>query len=77
MINCWLLHFTQTAAWLQKREWEVLQHLPHSPDLVPSDFYPFRPFKNVLTGKRFEDFTSLGKEHSSLGNREYGSRDPS
>jgi histone-lysine N-methyltransferase SETMAR len=64
----------QTATWLQKRRWEVLQHPPHSPDLAPSDFHLFGPFKNLLSEKRFEDqnalqktvlqyFTSLGKEH--------------
>jgi hypothetical protein len=52
---------------------EFPQQSPYSPDLVPSDFYIFGPFKNILSGKRFEDqhalqktvgqyFTSLGKE---------------
>jgi histone-lysine N-methyltransferase SETMAR len=68
----------QTAVWLQKWKWELLQHPPHSPDLAPSDFYLFEPFKNILSGKRFEDqntlqktvvqyFTSLGKEHYREG----------
>jgi histone-lysine N-methyltransferase SETMAR len=59
---------------LQKWKWEVLQHPPHSLDLAPSDFYLFGPFKNFLSGKRFEDqntlqktvvqyVISLGKEH--------------
>jgi hypothetical protein len=63
---------------LQKRRWEVLQHPPHSPDPAPSDFYLFRPFKNFLSRKRFEDqnalqktvvryFTSLGKEYYCEG----------
>jgi hypothetical protein len=45
---------------------------------VLSDFYLFRPFKNFLSGKRFEDqntlqktvvqyFKSLGKEHYHEG----------
>jgi hypothetical protein len=45
---------------------------------VPSAFYLFRPFKNFLSGKRFNDknalqktavqyFTSLGKEHNCEG----------
>jgi hypothetical protein len=57
---------------------EVLQHPPHSPDLVSSDFYLFGPFKNFLSGKRYEDqntlqktvvqyVTSLGKEHYREG----------
>jgi histone-lysine N-methyltransferase SETMAR len=48
----------QTAAWLQKQR-EFLQHQPHSPDLAPSDFYLFGPFKNFLSGKRFEDQNAL------------------
>jgi hypothetical protein len=62
-----------TAAWLQKQKWEVLQHPPHDPDVVPSDFYLFRPFKNFFGGQIFEEqnslqkpvvhyFTALGKE---------------
>jgi hypothetical protein len=43
----------QTVAWLQNWKWEVLQHPPHSPNLVPSDFYLFGPFKNFVSGKRF------------------------
>jgi hypothetical protein len=65
---------TKAKEWLQKRMWKVLQHPPHSPDLVATDFYLFRPFKNFLSGKRIEAqntlqemvvqyFTSLGKEH--------------
>jgi hypothetical protein len=64
----------QTAAWIQKRKREVLQH-PHSAsNFAPSDFHLFGTFQNFLLGKRFEDqntlqktvlqyFTSLGKEH--------------
>jgi histone-lysine N-methyltransferase SETMAR len=39
---------SQTAAWLQKQKWAVLQHPPHSPNLAPSDFYLFGLFKNFL-----------------------------
>jgi hypothetical protein len=63
---------------LQIRKWEVLQHPPHRPDLAPSDFYLFGPFKTFLSGKIFEDqnalqktvaqyFTSLGKEYYREG----------
>jgi hypothetical protein len=45
---------------------------------VPSDFYLFGPFKNYLSGRRFDDqntlqttvvryFTSLGKKHYHEG----------
>jgi hypothetical protein len=32
-----------------------LQHLPYSPDLVPSDFHLFRLLRNHLGGKRFAE----------------------
>jgi len=28
-----------TKTWLEKYKWKVLQHLPHSPDLLPLDFF--------------------------------------
>jgi hypothetical protein len=60
-----------TVAWLQKQKWDVLQHPPNSPDLVPSDFYLCRPFKN-LSGKRFEDQTPLKKKKlTSVGREHY------
>ena len=33
--------------------WEQIDHLPYSPDLVPSDFHLFRSLKEFLGGKRF------------------------
>jgi hypothetical protein len=55
-----------------------VQHPQQSSDIVLSDFYLFRPFKNVLSGKRFEHqnalqktvvwyFTFFGKEHYREG----------
>jgi hypothetical protein len=38
---------------------ENLQHPSHSPDLAPSDFYIFWPFKNFLSGKMFKDQNAL------------------
>jgi histone-lysine N-methyltransferase SETMAR len=32
---------------------ELLEHPPYSPDLAPSDFYPFPKLKLFLTGQRF------------------------
>jgi histone-lysine N-methyltransferase SETMAR len=51
----------RTVAWLQKQKWEVLRHPPHSPHLAPSVLYLFGPFKNFLSGKRFEDQNALKK----------------
>ena len=33
--------------------WEVLIHLPYSPDIAPSDFHLFRSLQNSLNGKKF------------------------
>ena len=33
--------------------WEVLRHLPYSPDLAPSDYHLFWSMQNTLTGIRF------------------------
>jgi hypothetical protein len=56
------------AATLQPRQWkwEVLQHPPHGPDILPSVFYLFRQFKNFLTGKRFEYQNPLQKNSCAI-----------
>lgn len=33
--------------WLEKYKWKVLQHLPHSPNLAPSDFFVWSIKKNL------------------------------
>lgn len=33
--------------------WEILPHLPYSPDLAPSDFHLFRPLKTFLGDQHF------------------------
>jgi histone-lysine N-methyltransferase SETMAR len=45
----------QTTATLRSFKWEVLQHLPYSPDLAPSDFHLFDPLKHHLSGERVPD----------------------
>jgi histone-lysine N-methyltransferase SETMAR len=40
---------------LQQLNWKVLEHPAHSPDLAPSDFHLFGPFKNALRCCRFAD----------------------
>jgi histone-lysine N-methyltransferase SETMAR len=36
-------------------KFEVLGHLPYSPDLAPSDFYLFGSLKEHLRGQKFAD----------------------
>lgn len=47
---------------VQNENWEVIVHLSHSPDLVPSDFYLFGTLKPHLSDKRFEGDNKLQDE---------------
>jgi len=38
---------------LRDLHYELLEHPPYSPDLAPSDFYPFPKFKLFHAGQRF------------------------
>ena len=42
-----------TRQTLLRPGWEVLIHLPYSPDIVPSDFHFFQSLQNSLNGKNF------------------------
>jgi histone-lysine N-methyltransferase SETMAR len=39
---------------LRKLKWKVMEHPAHSPDLAPSDFHLFGPFKEALGWRRFQ-----------------------
>ena len=43
--------FLMTRQKLLQLGWEVLIHLPYSPDITPSDFHLFRSLQNSLNGK--------------------------
>ena len=45
----------QTVEKIEEMGWELLQHLPYSPDLAPSDFHLFEPLKESLGGIKFEN----------------------
>jgi hypothetical protein len=41
---------------------ELLEHLPYSPGLAPSDFHPFGLLKNHRGGRRFADDEEIETE---------------
>ena len=44
---------SQTVETINHLGFEVLEHPAYSPDLAPSDYHLFGPFKNALWGRRF------------------------
>ena len=51
-----------TAALLENFKWDILNHPPYSPDLVPSDFHLFFHLKKHLGGKKFNDGDEVQEE---------------
>jgi histone-lysine N-methyltransferase SETMAR len=47
---------------IQVLQWELLDHAPYSPDLVPIDFHLCGPLENRLGGKRFADDVKVETE---------------
>jgi histone-lysine N-methyltransferase SETMAR len=45
--------FLATRQKLMQLGWDVLPHMPYSPDLAPSDYHLFRSLQNSLNGKNF------------------------
>jgi histone-lysine N-methyltransferase SETMAR len=45
--------------------WEVMDHLPYSTDLAPSDIHLFEPLENHLAGKHFATDDNLQAAVSS------------
>jgi histone-lysine N-methyltransferase SETMAR len=45
----------ETQEGIQELQWELLEYLPYSLDLAPSDFHLFGPLRNYLGGKHFTD----------------------
>ena len=53
--NAWTHSAHITTVLLEKFKWDVLGHLPYSPDLTPSDFHLFLHLKKHFAGKKFDD----------------------
>ena len=53
-------HVAQVVkAALQELKWEVLQHLPYSPELAPTDYYLFRSLSNHMRSVTFDNEEDL------------------
>ena len=46
---------------LETLKWEVLTHLPYSPDIAPSDYYLFRSMAHGLADKQFRSYEDIEK----------------
>jgi hypothetical protein len=66
----WLLHDDNapshtsvlTQQFLAKHKMAVIPHLPHSPNLVPCDFFLFPKMKLKLKGRRFVTIEDIQAE---------------
>jgi len=44
---------------LATKQITVLEHPAYSPDLAPSDFFPFPKIKEILKGRHFDDIDDI------------------
>ena len=47
--------------YLETLKWEVLPHLPYSPDIAPSDYYLFRSTAHGLSDQQFRSYEDIDK----------------
>jgi len=47
---------------LEKFKWDILDHLPYSPDFTPSNFHLFLHLKKHLAGKKFDNDDEVQEE---------------
>jgi len=45
---------------LEGVKWEILPHLPYSPNIAPSDFHLFRFMQSALSGEQFDSYGIKG-----------------
>jgi hypothetical protein len=43
----------------------VMEHLPYSPDLAPSDFFLFPKVKKILKGRHFDKIDDIGSNKTA------------
>ena len=55
-----------TAALLEKFEWDILDHLPYSPDFTPSNYHLFLHLRKHLAGKKFDNDDEVQEEVMTL-----------
>jgi hypothetical protein len=44
---------------IKELNWEILDHLPYTPDLASFDYHLFRSLQNHLNNKKFERFEEV------------------
>ncbi|GBM80452.1 hypothetical protein AVEN_57290-1 [Araneus ventricosus] len=60
-------HVSTMTDWtLYKLEWDLMQHPPYSPDMVPSDFYLFSLLQLHLDGAIFNSNEVINEVHLFL-----------
>ena len=47
--------------YLETLKWEVLPHLPYSPDIAPFDYYLFRSMSHSLADEQFRSYEAIEK----------------
>jgi len=64
------LHRTTNTSKVERLGYEVLLHLPYSPDLSPTDYHVFKHLDNFLQGKCFQNQQGQKMLSNSLLNPE-------
>ena len=60
--NAWPHSMHITTALLEKFKWDILNHTPNSPDLVPSNFHLFLHLKKHFPRKKFNNDDEVQEE---------------
>ena len=63
--NCPALKAKDTMSKISEFQWNLLVHLPYSPNLASSDYYLFRNLKNDLLKKKFVSVSDVQDQVSA------------